>query len=87
MLPTGTYIFKVADSQSDRNIVQVFSKDQVHLYGTFLTIPDQRLRPAGKTIITLGEGPAGSPEAIRSWFYPGQTLGHDFVYPKPKAVA
>jgi len=66
----------VADSQSDRNIVQVFSRDQEHL-----------LRPAGKTIITFEERAAGSPEAIRSWFYQGQIIGHDFVYPKPKAVA
>jgi hypothetical protein len=86
VLPAGTYVFKLADSQSDRNIVQVFSKDEKHLYGTFLTIPDERLRPASKTIITFDERPVGSPEAIRAWFYPGQNYGHDFVYPKPKAV-
>jgi len=87
VLPAGTYVFKLADSQSDRNIVQVFSADEKHLYGTFLTIPDERLRPASKTIITFDERPVGSPEAIRSWFYPGENYGHDFVYPKPKAVA
>jgi hypothetical protein len=87
VLPAGTYVFKLADSQSDRNIVQVFSKNQKHLYGTFLTIPDQRLHPAGKTIIRFDERAAGSPEAVRSWFYPGENFGHDFVYPKPKAVA
>jgi hypothetical protein len=87
VLAAGTYVFKLADSQADRNIVQVYSKDEKHLYGTFLTVPDQRLRPASKTIITFEETPAGSPEAVRSWFYPGQNYGHDFVYPKPRAVA
>ena len=87
VLPAGTYVFKLADSQSDRNIVQVFAKDEKHLFGTFLTVPDERLRPASKTIITFDERPAGSPEAIRAWFYPGENYGHDFVYPKPKAVA
>ena len=87
VLSPGTYVFKLADSQSDRNIVQVFSEDQTHLYGTFLTIPDERLRPSGKTIITFDERTAGSPEAVRSWFYPGESYGHDFVYPKAKAVA
>jgi LPXTG-motif cell wall-anchored protein len=67
--------------------VQVFSKNEKHLYGTFLAIPDQRLRPAGKPIITFDETPAGSPEAVRAWFYPGENYGHQFVYPKPKAVA
>lgn len=87
VLPAGTYVFKLVDSPSDRNIVQVFNKNENHLYGTFLTVPDQRLRPAGKTIITFSERAEGAPEAIRSWFYPGETYGHDFVYPKPRAVA
>lgn len=86
VLSTGTYVFKLADSASDRNIVQVFNKNESHLYGTFLTIPDYRLKPAGKTIITFDERAPGSPEAVRAWFYPGENYGHQFVYPKAKAV-
>jgi hypothetical protein len=87
VLSPGTYLFKLADSSSNRNIVQVFSKDGQHLYGTFLSVPDQRLRPSGKPIITFDERAAGSPEAVRAWFYPGDDIGHQFVYPKNKAVA
>jgi hypothetical protein len=87
VLPAGTYVFKLADSSSNRNIVQVFGQNEKHLYGTFLAIPDSRLKPAGKPIITFDETPAGSPQAVRAWFYPGDTYGHQFVYPKPKAVA
>jgi hypothetical protein len=86
VLEPGTYVFKLMDSQSDRNIVQVFNKRENHLFGTFLTIPDYRLKPAGKTIITFEERAAGSPEAVRAWFYPGQNYGHQFVYPKARAV-
>ncbi len=86
VLPAGTYVFKLADSQSDRNVVQVFNKDENHLYGTFLAVPDERLKPAGKPIITFDERPSDSPEAVKAWFYPGETYGHEFVYPKPKAV-
>src|SRR6516225_7237823 len=60
LLP-GTYVFKLADSSSDRNIVQVFDKDQQHLYGTFLAIPDYRLKPSDKPIITFSERPVGTP--------------------------
>ncbi len=87
ILPAGTYVFKLVNSSSDRNIVQVFNRDENHLYGTFLAIPDYRLQPAGKPIITFEERAAGSPEAVKAWFYPGDNYGHDFVYPKPKAVA
>ena len=87
VLSAGTYVFKLMDSPADRNIVQVFSKDEKHLYGTFLAVPDERLRAAGKPIITFDERPADSPEAVKAWFYPGDNTGHAFVYPKPKAVA
>jgi len=87
VLDAGTYVFKVADSGSDRNIVQVFSDDETHLYGTFLTVPDYHLQPSGRTIINFDERAAGDPEAVRAWFYPGDNYGHDFVYPRAKAVA
>jgi hypothetical protein len=86
VLPAGTYVFKLEDSQSDRNIVQVFSKNEQHLYGTFLAIPDYRLKPTGKVIISFEERKAGSPEAVKAWFYPGDNFGHQFVYPKKRAV-
>ena len=87
VLGAGTYVFRLADSASDRNVVQVYNKDETHLYGTFLTVPDSRLKPVGKTIINFEERAAGSPEAVKAWFYPDENYGHDFVYPKVKAVA
>jgi hypothetical protein len=86
VLNAGTYVFKLAESQPDRNLVQVFNKDETHLYGTFLAIPDFRLKPRGKPIITFDERAAGSPEAVKAWFYPGDNYGHELVYPKPKAI-
>jgi hypothetical protein len=87
VLDAGTYVFKVVDSASDRNVVQVFSEDDNHLYGTFLTVPDYHQRPSGKTIINFEERAAGDPEAVKAWFYPGDNYGHDFVYPRAKAAA
>jgi hypothetical protein len=86
VLPPGTYVFKLLDTIVDRDVVQVFNKDKTHVYGTFLAIPDYRLKPTGKTIITFEERAAGAPEAVRAWFYPGVNYGHEFVYPKMKAV-
>ena len=87
VLSAGTYVFKLEDSSSDRNIVQVFNKDEDELYGTFLTIPDYRSEPADQPIVTFEEREAGSPEAVKAWFYPGDNYGHDFVYPRARAAA
>jgi hypothetical protein len=45
VLNAGSYVFKLPDNQGDRNVVQVYSKDQKHLLGTFLAMPDYRLQP------------------------------------------
>jgi hypothetical protein len=86
VLPAGTYVFKILDSQSDRHIVQIFSQDEKTCYATILSIPNYRLRATGKTVVTFRERPAGEPEALRAWFYPGNNWGEEFVYPKARAV-
>jgi hypothetical protein len=86
VLPAGTYVFRVLDSQSDRHIVQIFNQDKTKIYATILAIPDYRLKVTGKTVVTFRERPAGEPDAIRAWFYPGANYGEEFVYPKARAV-
>jgi hypothetical protein len=67
--------------------VQVFNKDENRLFGTFLAIPSYRHRPSDKTIIRFEERAAGEPQAIKAWFYPSKTYGHELVYPKAEALA
>jgi hypothetical protein len=86
VLPAGTYVFRLLDSQSDRHIVQVFNEDETHIYATILAIPNWRLQPTDKTVMTFAERAAGEPQAIRAWFYPGDNSGQEFVYPKKRAV-
>jgi hypothetical protein len=86
VLPAGTYVFKILDSQSDRHIVQIFNQDETMIYATILAIPNYRLRVTDKTVVTFTERPAGEPEALRAWFYPGRNWGEEFVYPKARAI-
>jgi LPXTG-motif cell wall-anchored protein len=86
ILPAGTYVFKILDSWSDRNIVQIFSADETHVYTTILAIANYRLKATDKTVLTFKERGAGQPEAIKAWFYPGQTWGQEFVYGKKRAI-
>jgi hypothetical protein len=86
ILPAGTYVFKLAGSQSNRHIVQVFNQNEDRVLGTFLAIPTHRRIAGEKPIVRFHERPAGSPQAIKAWFYPGRTTGHEFVYPKKEAI-
>jgi hypothetical protein len=86
VLPAGTYWFTLADNASDRNIVQIWNADRTQLVTTILAIPDYRLQPRGRTVIHFEERPSDQPEAIHSWFYPGDNFGQEFVYPKTRAA-
>src|SRR5881397_2465016 len=79
VLAAGTYVFRRASS-IDSNVVQISGNDQKHVYATLLTIPDYRMNPSDKAVITLEERANGSPRAMKSWFYPGDTAGEEFVY-------
>jgi len=87
VLPPGTYVVKLLDSPSDRHIVQIFNAEETELITTILAIPNYRLEPTGKTVFTFWETPVGQPLALRAWFYPGDSYGQEFAYPKMKAVA
>lgn len=84
-LSAGTYWFKLLNDDPDRNIVQVWNSDQTQLIATLLTVPDYRLKPTGKTVITFEERPSNQPEALEAWFYPGDNFGHEFVHPESRA--
>ena len=85
-LPAGTYTFKLADLMGNRHVVQIFDKDEKKIYTTILAIPDQRLEPSDKPVVLFAERAAGTPQAIKAWFYPGETIGNEFVYPKSQAI-
>ena len=80
VLPAGTYVFKLADSPADRHVVQVFDGNR-RILATVLTIPAQRLRAADEPQINFEEQTAGAPLPIKTWFYPGDLGGEEFVYP------
>jgi Protein of unknown function (DUF2911) len=81
VLPAGTYVFKLLSNEADRRVVQIFSEDQAKLLATVMAIPDYRLVATEKPVISFEERPSGSPDAVGSWFYPGDNHGVRFVYP------
>ena len=86
VLPAGTYMFKMLDSWTDRHVVQIFNEDGSTVIASVLTVPNYRRQSTNETVIRFREMPAGTPEAIRAWFYPGSTIGEEFVYSKVRAA-
>ena len=74
LLP-GTYVFEEVDPRMTR----VFTADG-KIVGNFLTVPEERQEGTGNEMITLRESPKGSPERVSAWFYPGDSVGSEFLY-------
>jgi hypothetical protein len=81
-LPPGNYRFQLLESSDNRNVVEVFDESGMHLIAIVPTIPAYRSKLSGKTVLEFAETRGGSPEALREWFYPGMSIGHEFLYPK-----
>lgn len=85
VLPAGKYVFRIVDSPSNRHIVQVLSEDQKTMHATLLAIPATRQDPAPEPEVRFMETAANAPPAVRTWWYPGRSIGHEFIYPKDHA--
>ena len=90
-LPAGTYLFQLMDSASNRHVVKVMSQDRKQLYATLLAIPFySNDRPSDDPQVRFMETPAaaGAPatNAIKIWFYPGNSVGPEFIYPRAQAM-
>ena len=84
VLPAGTYWFVLDDSPSNTNIIRVYNADRSMLYATLFTVAEIRSEATNNTAITLVNRGSMQPETLVSWFYPGRTDGHEFLYSQPE---
>ena len=86
-LPPGTYIFRIMQSESTRHVMEITAKDSTNKnYGHFITVSVERPKPAEKAELRFLETPAGQPAGVRTWWYPGERTGREFVYPRAQAT-
>jgi len=85
-LPAGTYMFKLADPETGRRAIQIRNEEGTKVYTILLSLPDQEMEARDEPWVTFIERPSGQPAAIRSWFYPGERTGYEFIYPKDEAL-
>ena len=84
-LPAGTYVFKLADTPS-RNVVQVWDREEKKMIGHWLFVQADRPEVSQETVVMFKETAAGQTPAVHYWYYPGERIGKEFVYPKDQAL-
>jgi cell division septation protein DedD len=88
VLIPGTYVMKLVDLDSHRDIVQFLNKKENQVIATVFAIPAYEPNVVhDRTFFTYEERAANSPQAIKTWFYPGDPWGEEFIYGAAKPVA
>jgi hypothetical protein len=84
-LPAGTYVFKLADTGS-RNVVQVWNEDEDNMLGQWLFVQAERPEVTEENVVMFKEMPAGTTPAVQYWYFPGEKVGKEFLYPREQAI-
>ncbi len=84
-LPAGKYLFHIVDPTTSSRVVQVLSADGRKAYAMFFAISAERLDPADEPEVRFFETSAGVPATIKTWWYPGDRIGREFIYPREQA--
>lgn len=84
VLPAGAYWFIAPINVNEGQTVEVFNADRTELLATLETNTTERANITGNTQLTFGRAP-NRPLMLMSWFYPGEAIGHEFVYSPHRA--
>jgi hypothetical protein len=84
-LPAGTYVFELADSKANRDLVRVRREGDNSIVATAQAVPIRRAEVNDNVVVQFNPTDAGAAPAIKAWFYPASRYGHEFLYPEEQA--
>ena len=85
-LPAGRYRFELADTQESRRVIKVQSEDGKKQLAMLLTVQNQLRNIPKDPVVLFRETAQGQPEAVKSYNYPGERIGYEFIYPRAQAL-
>lgn len=83
-LQPGTYVFKLADTPT-RNVVQVWDQDEKNMIGHWTFVQAERPQVTEENVVMFRETAEGTTPAVQFWYFPGEKVGKEFIYPKDQA--
>jgi hypothetical protein len=86
-LPAGTYMFRIANTETSRNVIQVANKQGTESYALLNTVQATRPDAPKDSEIRFLETAAGAPPAVGTYWYMGERTGYEFIYSKEQLAA
>jgi hypothetical protein len=84
VLEPGTYTFRLLAPETDQQMVEIRDSNQ-KLVTLLLGMPASRRGVSDNNLLHFKKNADGGPEEVQAWFFPGETEGVQFAYPKVKA--
>jgi hypothetical protein len=78
-------MFRIVDTTTGRKVIQVLSGDGQTPYAMLHSIPDVRTEASANPEVRFMETAKGQPSAVKTWWYPHERTGYEFIYPKDQA--
>jgi hypothetical protein len=85
-LPAGKYLFRLADPQSSRKVINVLTADGKKSVAMLTTIPNRLNKAPNDPEVRFMETSGKTPPPIKTWWYPGNSIGYEFIYPRKQAL-
>jgi len=85
VLDPGTYVVRLRQSGEKRSVVEILSQNETQVLASVIAVPDHRARPEGSEEFTFHQLKHGGMRAVQTWYFPGDLVGLEFVYPKARA--
>lgn len=86
-LPAGTYMFRLANPDTSRNVIQVANREGTESYAMLNTIQATRPDAPKDSEIRFRETASGAPAAVGTYWYMGERTGYEFMYTKEQLAA
>lgn len=80
VLEPGRYMFRLADWDTGRKVVQILNEDMTEVHGLVFTERVMRANAPGAPEVSLGEAPEGEARSISTWWVAGDIYGRAFLY-------
>jgi hypothetical protein len=86
-LPAGTYMFRLANPDTSRNVIQVSNEKGTESFAMLNTVQATRPDAPKDSEIRFMETAAGAPPAVGTWWYMGERTGYELIYTKEQLAA
>ena len=85
-LPAGKYLFRLADANTSRRVINVLTADGKDSLAMLTSIPSRLSKAPTEPEVRFMETSANAPPPIKTWWYPGNSTGYEFIYPRQQAL-